>query len=121
MRLLPLLVTLVPAGAMAARSMGTIEGRVTFAGQPPEMPEQSRFLPSGQPRDPACATHEQQRWVVVTDSGFADVLVRLPATAAKTPPLAVIDQKDRAYQPRVLPGVTGQKFPPYPPEDHRAP
>jgi plastocyanin len=115
MRLLPLLVTLLPVGAMAtqARSMGTIEGRVTFAGQPPEMPEQPRFLPSGQPRDPACATHQKQRWLVVTDGGVADVLVRLPATAVKTPPpaaVAVIDQKDCVYLPRVLPVVTGQQI-----------
>ena len=114
MRFLPFLVMLLPAGAMATqgRDMGTIEGRVTFAGQPPEMPEQPRFLPSGQPRDPACATHEKQRWVLVTDGGVADVVVRLPATAAKTPPpaaLAVIDQKDCVYLPRVLPVVTGQK------------
>jgi plastocyanin len=100
-----------PAARADAPALGTIDGRVTLAGKAPEMPELPRFFESGKPRDPACATHEKARWVVGEEGGVADVLVRLPVGAAKTPPpaaVALIDQKNCTYVPRVLGVVTGQ-------------
>lgn len=105
------LLVAAPAARADAPALGTLEGRVTLAGKAPEIPELPRFFESGKPRDPACATHEQARWVAGEEGGVADVLVRLPVGAAETPPpaaVAPIDQRNCIYVPRVVGIVAGQ-------------
>ncbi len=96
---------------------GTITGKITFAGAPPDMPELPRFADSGKPKDPACATHEKAAYVTVKDGGVKDVLVRLPVGGVAVgdrgaPPAApvVIDQKNCLYSPHVVGLMAGQKL-----------
>jgi plastocyanin len=93
---------------------GTITGKITFEGTPPAPPEMKRFSASGKPFEPTCATHEPAQYLMVTDGGVKDVLVRLAVGSVKDaarPPAepAVMDQKNCLYVPHVLGIVAGQK------------
>jgi plastocyanin len=101
------------AAVAHAAPTGTIAGKVAFTGTPPVMPELARFTKSGKPRDPACATHEPARWLVVDGGGVEDALVRLAVGSAPAPASAapvVIDQRNCLYVPRVVGIVAGQKL-----------
>jgi plastocyanin len=98
----------------AAGSTGSIEGKVTFDGAPPAMPELARFTETGKPRDPACASKETAEHLLVDGGGVKDVVVRLAVGAApkpaQPPAPAVIDQKNCRYTPHVLGIVAGQQI-----------
>lgn len=100
----------------AAGSEGTIEGKVTFEGTPPTMPELPRMNEAGKPKDAACASKETAEYLLVENGGVKDVVVRIavggvPAPKrAEAPPPAVIDQHGCRYSPHVLGIEAGQKI-----------
>jgi len=86
--------------------VGTLVGKVSLAGEAPEMPSLRRGA------DPVCAkTQARAETVMVADGGLANVVVRiLPGTAKGFVPEEPVhvDQLECMYRPRVQPGVVGQ-------------
>jgi plastocyanin len=104
------------ASTRPAGSTGSIKGKVTFEGTPPEMPELPRFNDDGKPKDPACTTHEKADHLKVKDGGVKDVVVRIavggvkPPDSATKPAPQVIDQKNCMYSPHVVALMAGQQL-----------
>jgi hypothetical protein len=98
------------AAVASAEPTGSVKGTVIFEGEPPDRIKLRRET------DPYCAKSDRlSEDVIVTRGKLKDVLVRvkngsLPGAATRTPPPALIDQKDCMYLPRVVGLVVGQKL-----------
>lgn len=97
------------ASKAPAGPTGTISGKVTLSGTPPEMPVLNRGS------DSFCAQKEMRAETVVVGAGgaLANTLVRVapgavPGWIPDQP--AVVDQVDCMYRPRVQGAVRGQKL-----------
>jgi len=102
----PAAAVVAPPQVPAEEGRGTIVGRVTLSGAPPEL------VAHDQASDPVCPEEAEPPYVRLGgDGGLRDVVVRLPDGAAAGEPAGdsvTLDQRACSYAPYVVGAVVGQ-------------